>query len=294
MISKKIELTISMKRVLIAGATGYAGGYIAKEILKRRYFVRAVTRSQSRLENLHHGIDEIVEAEITKPKTLEGCCDGIDAVITAIGITRQKDKLTYMDVDYAGNLNLLKEAEKSGVKRFIYIFIYNADKISNLKIIQAKKKFTDALKQSSVDYCLVNPTGFFSDMSEIFKMASKGAVYLFGNGEHKMNPIDGRDLAKICADALETHEHEINAGGPQIFTHKKIAAMAFEVLNKPVKSRYVPLWLKNVSLFFLRKFTPVRVYGPAEFLMTVLTMDMVAPKHGTYTLQKYFEELKNK
>jgi uncharacterized protein YbjT (DUF2867 family) len=280
-----------MKRILIAGATGYSGGYIADELVKRNYFVRAITRNTAKLKRLHPAIDEIIETEVTNPETLTGCCNNIDAVITTIGITRQKDKLTYMDVDYQGNLNLLREAEKSGVQRFIYIFIYNANQIGNLKIIQAKKKFADALKQSSLNYCLVNPTGFFSDMAEFFTMASKGTVYLFRKGEHKMNPIDGRDLAKICADAIETNQHEINAGGPEIFTQKQIASLAFNVLNKPARYRFIPLWLKNFILFVLRKFTPVHTYGPIEFLMSVLTTDMVAPQYGTHSLKSYFEEL---
>ncbi|HEY6976192.1 MAG TPA: SDR family oxidoreductase [Chitinophagaceae bacterium] len=280
-----------MKHVLVAGATGYLGGHITNELKTQKYFVRAVTRNRNKLLNLHPGIDEIIEAEITKPQTLDGCCEGIDAVITTIGITRQKDKLTYMDVDYQGNLNLLTEAKKSGVKRFIYIFIFNTEKIKRLKIVQAKKKFTDALKTSSLNYCLINPTGFFSDMGEFLKMASKGTVYLFGEGKYSINPIDGNDLAKVCVDAIETTEHEINIGGPQVFTHEQIASMAFHVLNKPVKIRYIPLWLKDFILFLLRKFTHEYTYGPVEFLMTVLTMDMVAPKYGYHTLEKYFEEL---
>jgi uncharacterized protein YbjT (DUF2867 family) len=283
-----------MKHILIAGATGYSGSYIVEELLKHNYFVRALTRSTAKLKKLHPAIHEIVEAEITKPQTLAGCCDGIDTVISTIGITRQKDNLTYMDVDYNGNLNLLKEAEKSGVKRFIYIFIFNAEKIRQLKIIQAKKKFAEALKQSTLNYCLVNPTGFFSDMGEFLQMASKGRAYLFGNGNHSINPIHGADLAKVCVNAIDTNEHEINIGGPQIFRHKDIVDMAFHVLNKPVKTVHVPLWVKDVILFLLRKFTRVYTYGPVEFLMTVLTMDMVAPKYGHHALEEYFKELKNK
>ena len=282
-----------MKRVLIAGATGYSGSYIAEELLRQNYFVRALTRSTDKLKSLRHAIHEIIEAEITKPATLTGCCNGIDAVITTIGITRQKDNLTYMDVDYNGNLNLLKEAEKSGVKRFIYIFIFNAEKIKQLKIIQAKKKFAEVLKQSSLNYCLVNPTGFFSDMGEFLKMASKGRAYLFGKGEHSINPIHGKDLAKVCVSAIDTNEHEINIGGPQVFTHKEIVHTAFHVLNKPVKITRLPLWLKDVILFLLRKFTRVSTYGPVEFLLAVLTMDMVAPAYGHHTLEEYFKELKH-
>ena len=40
-------------------------------------------------------------------------------VISTVGITRQKDGLTYMDVDFQSNVNLIEEAKKEGVKKII-------------------------------------------------------------------------------------------------------------------------------------------------------------------------------
>ncbi|WP_226805488.1 hypothetical protein [Agriterribacter humi] len=182
----------------------------------------------------------------------------------------------------------LKRVELSGL---FYIFIFNAEKMQHLKIIRAKQKFADELKRSALNYCLVNPTAFFSDMSAFLQMAQKGKVCLFGNGNCKMSPVDGTDLADICVNAVAGMEREINAGGPEVLTHKQIAETAFKVLNRPVKIRYIPIWAKNPILFLLRTFTSVRMYGPIEFLMTVLTMDMVVLQSGSRKLEKYFTEL---
>jgi uncharacterized protein YbjT (DUF2867 family) len=279
-----------MNRVLVAGATGYLGGHILRELKKQNYYVRAISRSKARLLRQQPDIDEPIEAELTRPETLSDCCETIDVVISAVGITRQKEGFTYMEVDYQANINLLKEAQRSGVKKFVYIFIFNAEKISRLKIVTAKRKFAAALKASGMDYCLINPTGFFSDMGDFLKMAQKGRIYLFGTGKDRMNPISGTDLAKVCVHAISGKEQEIDVGGPEVLLHKQIAVMAFLVLQKPVKISYIPIWLKKLILFLLRIFTPVRVYGPVEFLMTVLTMDMVAPTYGAYKLEDYFRK----
>ena len=95
-----------MKKVLITGATGYLGRYLIQEAKIQGYWVRALARRANKLDDLKDSIDEIREAEITKPNTLKGICDDMDAVISSIGITRQKDGLTYMDVDYQANMNL--------------------------------------------------------------------------------------------------------------------------------------------------------------------------------------------
>ena len=60
-----------MKRVLVAGATGYLGGFVARELKARGYFVRALARSPEKLDHLRESLDEISEAEITRPFTCQ-------------------------------------------------------------------------------------------------------------------------------------------------------------------------------------------------------------------------------
>ena len=82
-------------------------------------------------------------------------------VISTVGITRQKDGLTYMDVDFQSNVNLIEEAKKEGVKKFIYISVLNGEKLRHLKICEAKEKLGDYLKLSGMNYCIIRPNGFF-------------------------------------------------------------------------------------------------------------------------------------
>lgn len=79
-----------MNRVLLAGATGCLGRYIAKELLKRTYPVRALARNPEKLKQNNIEVTEILRAEITQPDSIINCCSNIDVVISTIGITRQK------------------------------------------------------------------------------------------------------------------------------------------------------------------------------------------------------------
>ena len=108
-----------MKRVLVAGSTGYLGGFVCRELAARGHFVRALARSPEKLAPLRDSLDEIVEAEITQPETLGHICDGIDVVFSSVGITRQKDGLTFRDVDYQGNKNLLEAALRAQVRKCV-------------------------------------------------------------------------------------------------------------------------------------------------------------------------------
>ncbi len=46
--------------------------------------------------------------------------DGADAVITTVGLTGVSSSITNYDIDFQGNLNLLNEAKRAGVKKFVY------------------------------------------------------------------------------------------------------------------------------------------------------------------------------
>lgn len=281
-----------MNRVLLAGATGYLGGYIAKELIKRSYSVRAIARHPEKLKHNNIELTEIVQGEITNPDSIRDCCSNIDVVISTVGITKQKDGLTYMDVDYQANMNLLTASKQSGVKKFIYISVLNGESLRHLKICDAKELFVEQLIKSGLEYCIIRPNGFFSDMSEFYTMAKKGRVYLFGDGEFKVNPIHGKDLATVCVDVIDTQDREIKVGGPETLTHNEIAMAAFEILGVKPKISRIPNWMRLAVLKTVRSFTGSKTYGPIEFFMTVMAMDMVAPGYGKHTLRQYFTSLK--
>lgn len=280
-----------MKKILLAGATGYLGSFILKELESQNYKNRIVVRNKKKRAECDPQKTEVIEAEVTKPETLYNICEGIDTIISSIGITTQKDGLTYMDVDYKANLNLLIEAKKSQVKKFIYVSVLNGDKLKHLKICEAKERFVKELRSSGINYCIIRPNGFFSDMTEFYNMAKKGRIYLFGNGELKSNPIHGEDLAMLCVNSIVTDDKEIEAGGPETLTQNEIAETAFKVLNKTSKITYIPNWLRKIVLKLIVTLTSSKIYGPIEFFMTVMAMDMTAPEFGKHTLRKYFESL---
>lgn len=277
-----------MSRVLIAGATGYLGGFLLAEAKTRGHAVRALTRSESRLSDAGPSIDEIFVGEVTKPDTLDGVARDVDVVISAVGITRQRDGLSYEDVDYRGNRNLLSEPLKCGVKKFVYVSVLHAEQMADLKIVQAKERFVRELLASGVGCTIIRPNGYFSDMREFLKMAKRGRVFLFGRGEFLINPISGRDVAARCLDAIDLDDQELCFGGPTTYTHREIAHEAFDALGATPRVTCIPVFFARALLWFAKRVAPASVYGPMEFTLTVITTDMVGPAYGKDRLRDFF------
>lgn len=278
-----------MKKIAIAGSTGYLGKYLVKQLAEQEIESVALARNTNRLDEFSGSKIKIIEAEVTRAETLSGVFDGVDTLISTVGITRQKDGLTYMDVDYQANINLLREAEKAGVRKFIYVSVLNGDKLRNLKICEAKERFVDELKKSGLEYSIIRPNGFFSDMKDFLAMAKGGKVYLFGDGTLKLNPIHGEDLAKVVLEAVDQNTKEINVGGPDMLSQNDIAQLALKAYSKPIKIVHLPNWIRRFILWAVRTFTTSKTYGPIEFFMTTMVMDMQAPKYGKHHLEDFFK-----
>lgn len=162
--------------------------------------------------------------------------------------------------------------------------------MAQLKCIQAKQKFEQVLRVSGLQYSIIYPNGFFSDMLDYLKMAKNGKGFVFGSGENKINPIHGADLAEVCVNAASDDNREVHVGGPETFNHNEILSIAFEAVNRKTKVSRIPIWIRDLILYLTRIFTSVKTYGPLEFFMTVLAMDMDAPNYGTHRLKDFFVE----
>lgn len=277
-------------RVFVAGSTGYLGRHIVRELKDRGHYVRALARDSARLEPVRDAVDDVFTADATDREALAGCCDGIDAVVSAIGLVGKGGRQTCWDVDHGANRNLLEEAERAGVGKFVYSSVAHAPALEKLQLVRAKRAFEQDLRTSGMAYTILFPNGFFSDFDAYLDMARKGRVYVFGDGHFRINPIDGADVAAAAADALTADVSEVELGGPDVLTHEQIAQEAFHALGRTPRITRIPAWLITSGLVLMRRLTPLRVHGVIEFPLTVLTHDLISPTTGRRHLADHYQQ----
>lgn len=272
----------------MAGATGYLGRHVVPDLKARGHSVRALVRNPDRLGPLREVVDKVITADATDAHALADCCDGVDAVVSTVGLVGKPAGLTCWDVDYGANLNLLREAQRAGVHKFVYVSVVHAPALENLALVRAKRAFEKELRASGMEHTVLYPNGYFSDMEDYFRMARRGRAFVFGKGDFRINPIAGEDVAAALADAVGTDERDIELGGPDVLTHEEIVRAAFQALDRPVRITHLPLSALKLGLMLLRRLTPVRIHGVLEFPLTVLAHDVIAPAYGRRRLADHF------
>lgn len=297
------------RTVLLAGATGYLGRFVARELLARGAAVRALVRPgvSTRAENPGPrlspalvatpgipGTLTLVEADVTVDGALDGVCHGADAVLSTLGATSQKGDP--FDIDFRANLALLRDAENAHragaapLRTFQYVDALGSA-TSAAGVQRAKFAFTEVLLRSPIPAQIVASTGFFSDMSEMFDMVHRRVAPRIGDGGHRINPIHGADLAVFLADRLGGNgAGRWAVGGPETFTWQEIAALAATVQGTQPYRIGVPERALGPASWVADRIGP-RTGSLTRMLAESMTRDVLAPGFGAHRLEEHFRAL---
>ncbi|SIQ98778.1 SDR family oxidoreductase [Pontibacter lucknowensis] len=280
-----------MKKVLLAGATGHLGRHIFRELKQHGYEVRVLARNLKKAQSLFPDPEELVLADATKPVSLEGCCTGIDVVISALGKNlslRHQGGGSFHDINYKANLNLLKEAEQAGVRQFIYVSAFGAGRYPQLAYFKAHAAFEKALRYSSLTYTILKPVALFSVFEEMAAMARKGHIGQLGQGDKLTNPIYDGDVARIAIDCIGKPSQSLELGGPTTYTRQELAQLVCDAAGYNGRVAEIPFDYVDTLLPFVRLLSR-NLYDKLAFMTAVSKVDCVAPAVGQYTLEDYFE-----
>ena len=245
-------------KVLLAGAFGNLGYEILKSLVNANHEVIAADLKEKEGNELV-GKYTFKAIDATKPETLVGLCDGVDTVITTMGLTGASTTVTSYDIDYKGNLNLLNEAKKANIKKFIYISVISCKEAGAEKVpmLHAKALFEDELLKSGLDYVIHRPTGYFYDICKVFKKyVDKGEMQLLkGYHDIRANVVDCNDFADYIVEKMNETNAIFEVGGKETYTYEEMAKMCLTAAGKPVKIKDSPVWMFSLlaELPFIKK-----------------------------------------
>lgn len=277
--------------VLVAGGGGVLGRLLINELLERGHRVSSFAYSSREFAGRKHPNLKTFGCDITKSEQVKGVCDGIDVVISCVGITRLSGSLSHMDVDYQGNVNLLLEAERAGVKKYGFISPEGVDEGHGfVPLLQAKYLFEETLKKSSLTWLIFRAGGFFGDLKEMGKSADKGSMFVFGHGDNRFTPIDVGDLARIMVDDVFGKENQVvTVGGPADMSWNEICRVCFAYHGKPPKILHIPIWVGRLALFLIKPFS--RKYDAmGRLVLFMCTNDLCTEKRGKKSLEQFLRE----
>jgi nucleoside-diphosphate-sugar epimerase len=106
-------------KALVTGATGFVGSNLVRSLLQRGDEVRILAREAHRAAPLRDAGAEVRLGDLGRPTSLKGIADGMDAVFH-LGSVMRGSAIEFERVDVQGTEQLLAEAQRAGVRRYVY------------------------------------------------------------------------------------------------------------------------------------------------------------------------------
>lgn len=278
-------------KILLGGSFGNLGREILNELILAGHNIIAIDKFTK--DDVNDKNVTIMQCDVTKPEELKNICTGVDCVISTIGLTTSSKVVTHYDIDLNGNLNLLNEAKKAGVKKFIYTSVIKCDKDPSIPMLDAKHKFEQQLKNSGLEYTIYRPTGYFYDICKVFKpMIEKGTVTLIKGSNVSANVIHTKDFAKYIVENINNNSNKtIEIGGREVYSYEEIAKIFFKAANKECNIKYASPKVFDI-LELISKITHNGKAANIKFGKWTLSNDMTAEiKYGQSSFKEYINGL---
>ncbi len=194
-------------RILVVGATGRVGGAAVRHLLEAGFEVRALVRGTRKGESLRALGAEPVVGDVTKPETLTSALDGCAGVFSALSAETRREA---EEVEYRGNVNLMRAARPADVRRFVYnsALLVDHPLAQRVGTFREKARFEEELVDD-ISATVLRPVMFM----ETLLMALRGPVaFVPGRQRRPVRWISASDVARAAAVAFEkdiTGRHEL-------------------------------------------------------------------------------------
>lgn len=301
-------------KLLIVGATGTLGRQIARRALDEGYEVRCLVRSQKKAAFLREWGAELVRGDLCQPETLPPALEGISVVIDA-ATARATDSLSIRQVDWQGNVNLIRAAKAANIERFIYLSILDAEKYPKVPLLEIKRCVELYLAESGLNYTILRPCGFLQGLigQYAIPILENQSIWVMGTASPTAY-MDTQDIAKFAIQALkvpETENKSFPVVGPHAWSADELIQLCEKLSGRDAKITRLPIgvvrFTRQVTQFFQWTWNIADRLAFAEVIAT--GKPLVAPMEETYSvfgldagdtttvesyLQEYFERIMKK
>ena len=233
---------------LVVGATGLVGQQVALSLGQRGHQVRAMVRGGRNHEKakplISAGID-IFDADLTKHQTLPSACTGIETVVcTATSMPHGREDGLHR-VDHDGVLALIENAERAGVRHFIYTS-YSGNIREESPLETAKRSCENRLLSGRMCATILRPSYF----SEVWLSPAlgfdpaNGRARIYGTGDAKVSYISPSDVAAFAvavADKSVDKSVVLEMGGPEPLSQLDAVRIFERHFAKKIDLDYVPI-----------------------------------------------------
>ena len=233
--------------VAVAGGTGFVGGAVVAELVRRSQPAVILSRQPERSSrNLPPGVEARgVDVATAAPDEIAAVLAGADALVIALafdGMPMEKPGRgrTFEAVDAGGTERLVAAAKLAGIRRLVYVSGAGAAPDAARHWFRAKWRAETAIRGSGIVFTIIRPTWIYGPADVSLNRFLGFArwlpfVPLLNDGRQHLAPVFIDDVAGLAVDALTdpaAADATFELGGPETYEMREIVRTALRVAGR--------------------------------------------------------------
>jgi uncharacterized protein YbjT (DUF2867 family) len=254
--------------LLLTGATGSIGSRLLPLLLEQDEDVRCLVREPRRLGgsrvNVQIALGDL--GEMSDPYLVRQALRGVDTVVHLAATIRDQPPHRIEELNGLATIRLLRAAERSGVRRFVFFSALDASAAQRTRFFRAKWLAEQAVLSSALQTTVFAPSIVYdhSDpwITLLRRFSFLPVMPVSGSGGAQFQPIWAQDAARCVVAALgrEEQRSRYELAGPESFTYDQMSDLVSRLAGRPRPLLHLPLPLVRAGLLALRS-----VFGEGVF-----------------------------
>jgi uncharacterized protein YbjT (DUF2867 family) len=257
--------------LLLTGATGSIGSRLLPQLLESGEDVRCLVREPRRLGERRVDVQIALGdlGEMSDPYLVRQALRGVDTVIHLAATIRDQPPKRIEELNGLATVRLLRAAERSGVRRFVFFSALDAHAAQRTRFFRAKWLAERAVLSSPLDTTVFAPSIVYdhSDpwITLLRRFSFLPAMPVSGDGNAEFQPIWAEDVARCVVGALRREaQPRYELAGPETLTYDEMSDLVSRVAGRPRPLVHLPLPLVRAGLLAMRSIFGEPVFATWE------------------------------
>jgi uncharacterized protein YbjT (DUF2867 family) len=212
--------------ILVTGATGNIGYFVAKMLVEQGEKVRAAVTNPHRSKNIIPESVDLVRFDFLDQSTYREALEGINRIFLVRPPVLNHPEAFYPFID---------EAKRAGVKHMVFVSLLGVEN----NPFPPHYKIEKFIVRSGIPYTFLRPSFFMQNLHTAHRLDIQKYNDIFiPAGNAKVSFIDTRDIGEAAACILTEPDKHQNRGysltGPDALTYEQASHLFTKVLGRTV------------------------------------------------------------
>jgi len=187
----------------------------------------------------------IVDGDLTDPPSVARACQGVETVVCTVTAMPNGGGDALQRIDHDGVLSLIAEAERAGVRRFVYTS-YSGNIRVDSPLERAKRACEARLAESPMESVVLRPSIFMEVWlgPHLGFDVANAKARIYGDGTAKASYVSGVDVAAFAVEAASRPgelRDTVQIGGPEPASQLEVVSLFERTLGRRFVLEYVPM-----------------------------------------------------